>query len=148
MKESGEELESFEFRGNAREYFRIWIVNVFLSIVTLGIYSAWAKVRTNRYIYANTFYKDASFEYTANPVSILKGRVIVVLVYLSFILSSEVFLNPIISSVLLILALLVTPWIINKAVKFKLKNTKYRNIRFRYTENAPAFYLFLLYMLC
>ena len=29
---------AFQFDGNAREYFRIWIVNLALSIVTLGIY--------------------------------------------------------------------------------------------------------------
>ena len=29
----------FEFNGNASEYFKIWIVNVALSIMTLGIYS-------------------------------------------------------------------------------------------------------------
>ena len=34
-----------EFRGNGYEYFRIWIVNILLTIMTLGIYSAWAKVR-------------------------------------------------------------------------------------------------------
>jgi uncharacterized membrane protein YjgN (DUF898 family) len=31
------------FTGKAGEYFGIWIVNLLLSIVTLGIYSAWAK---------------------------------------------------------------------------------------------------------
>ena len=33
------------FVGTGSEYFRIWIVNLLLTIVTLGIYSAWAKVR-------------------------------------------------------------------------------------------------------
>jgi uncharacterized membrane protein YjgN (DUF898 family) len=37
-----------EFNGKAGEYFRIWIVNVLLSIVTLGIYSAWSKVRNKQ----------------------------------------------------------------------------------------------------
>lgn len=39
-------VRPFSFTGSAGEYFRIWIVNIALSIVTLGIYSAWAKVRT------------------------------------------------------------------------------------------------------
>ena len=30
----------FQFEGSATEYFKIWIVNVLLTIVTLGIYSA------------------------------------------------------------------------------------------------------------
>ena len=36
----------FTFNGTAKEWFGIWIVNLLLSIVTIGIYSAWAKVRT------------------------------------------------------------------------------------------------------
>jgi len=36
----------FEFLGTGSEYFKIWLVNIILSILTLGIYSAWAKVRS------------------------------------------------------------------------------------------------------
>ena len=55
----------FEFRGNGGEYFKIWIVNVLLTLITLGIYSAWATVRNNRYFYSNTFVNDVSFDYLA-----------------------------------------------------------------------------------
>ena len=40
--------EQFTFTGTTREYFGIWIVNVLLTFVTLGVYSAWAKVRRQR----------------------------------------------------------------------------------------------------
>ncbi|MDZ7923373.1 MAG: DUF898 family protein [Marinagarivorans sp.] len=43
----------FDFRGDGMEYFKIWIVNIFLTVFTLGIYSAWATVRNNRYFYSN-----------------------------------------------------------------------------------------------
>jgi Zn-dependent protease with chaperone function len=33
-------------------------VNLFLTIVTLGIYPAWAKVRKKRYLYGNTWVAD------------------------------------------------------------------------------------------
>ena len=36
-----EELLPFSFTGRAGEYFRIWIVSLCLSLLTLGIYSAW-----------------------------------------------------------------------------------------------------------
>ena len=49
------------FTGKASEYFGIWIVNVLLTILTLGIYSAWAKVRRNRYFYGNSFIDGHSF---------------------------------------------------------------------------------------
>ena len=58
--------QPFEFTGRPFEYFKIWIVNVLLSIATLGIYSAWAKVRTNRYFYGNTRVADATLEYLAD----------------------------------------------------------------------------------
>jgi uncharacterized membrane protein YjgN (DUF898 family) len=67
----------FEFSGNGLEYFRIWLVNVALSILTLGVYSAWAKVRTNRYFWRHTHLDATSFDYVANPVAILKGRLLV-----------------------------------------------------------------------
>ncbi len=135
-------FEKLEFRGSVGEYFKIWIVNIFLTVITAGIYSAWAKVRTNRYFYANTFFQNSSFEYTADPLKILKGRIIIVAIYALFIVSSQILLNPIMTGVILVFALLISPWIINRAIKFKLKNSKYRNIRFHYDENAPAFYKF------
>jgi len=55
----------FEFRGEAKEYFKIWIVNIALTLITLGIYSAWAKVRNNKYIYGNTFLNGSNFEFNA-----------------------------------------------------------------------------------
>ena len=67
---------NFEFTGTAAEYFKIWIVNIVLSIATLGIYSAWAKVRKERYFYGNTWVNGSSFQYTADPIKILKGRII------------------------------------------------------------------------
>jgi uncharacterized membrane protein YjgN (DUF898 family) len=74
----------FEFRGDGTEYFKIWIVNIFLTLITLGIYSAWATVRNNRYFYGNTFVDGTSFSYLAKPLQILKGRIIAVVVFRSF----------------------------------------------------------------
>src|SRR4249920_2020940 len=76
--ESAERRLPVEFTATDDEYFRIWIVNLALTIVTLGIYSAWAKVRKRRYFYGHTRIDGEGFEYRANPVAILKGRLIAV----------------------------------------------------------------------
>src|SRR5437667_6745528 len=73
-----EKRYAVEFSASAGEYFRIWIVNLALTILTLGIYSAWAKVRKRRYFYAHTHIAGESFEYRGRPVAILKGRLIAV----------------------------------------------------------------------
>ena len=68
---------SFEFRGNTGEFFKIWTVNMLLTIVTLGVFSAWAKVRTKRYFNGNTFLDGGNFDYHASPWAILLARILV-----------------------------------------------------------------------
>ena len=73
-----------EFTGKSGEYFKIWIVNVLFSILTLGIYSAWAKVRTNQYFHGHTSIGGHRFRYLAKPLQILKGRLIAVAVFIAY----------------------------------------------------------------
>src|SRR6266849_2239601 len=70
-----------EFRGCARDYFRIWAVNLCLTLLTAGIFSAWAKVRKKRYFYSNVTLDGTPFQYLGRPVPILKGRVIAVILF-------------------------------------------------------------------
>jgi uncharacterized membrane protein YjgN (DUF898 family) len=121
----------FQFTGNTGEYFRIWIVNTLLSILTLGIYSAWAKVRTRQYFYAHTKLDGSSFEYLANPVKVLIGRVIAVLA-LALLLGSQYYSLPV-YLVVLGLFVLAMPWVLVKALAFNAHNSAYRNIRFAFT---------------
>ena len=65
---------ALRFEGTAGEYFKIWIVNLALSVVTLGIFSAWAKVRSKRYLYGNTFIGAHAFDYHAQPLRIPGDR--------------------------------------------------------------------------
>lgn len=121
-------LKRGEFRGSAGEYFGIWIVNILLTIITLGIYSAWAKVRRNRYFYGNTVVDGHSFDYHARGLQILVGRGIVfgyIVVY-NIILS----ISPIAGGVLALLMLVLLPWIVMRSLRFNARVTSYRNIRF------------------
>jgi uncharacterized membrane protein YjgN (DUF898 family) len=123
-------LLPFEFRGSGSEYFRIWIVNLLLTIVTLGIYSAWAKVRRLRYFYGNTFVDGQSFEYHGNPIAILKGRLIVVAGYVVFVVATQMSLW--VTLLLVPLAIFGVPWIIMRSRKFQMRMTSYRNLRFNF----------------
>lgn len=137
----------FSFEGSGGEFFRIWIVNIALTILTLGVYSAWAKVRTNRYFYANTYLNDSNFEYNAEPKRILIGRVIVVSLYALFIIFFKYLAMMEVALSIALIALLAMPWLIRQAVSFKLRNTSYRNVPFRYTGTTFAFYKFFIFNL-
>src|SRR3954468_4654839 len=80
-----------EFTGSAAEYFRIWIVNLFLSIVTLGVYSAWAKVRKKKYFYGNTRLDGDTFDYFASPIVIPNGPIVAVAVFVLYAFASELY---------------------------------------------------------
>jgi uncharacterized membrane protein YjgN (DUF898 family) len=127
-----------EFTGSGNEYFRIWIVNTFLTILTFGIYAAWAKVRNRQYFYKNTFLNGHSFDYTANPLAIFKGYVIVGSGLLLYYLS-EAF-NPVLSLIILGLFSLVIPVLIYKSLRFFTRNSVYRNIRFRFLGTLGGSY--------
>ena len=120
----------FEFTGKASEYFGIWIVNLLLSIVTLGIYTAWAKVRRLRYFYGNTHLDGHNFEYHAKPKSILIGRLIVVGILIAINVIATFI--PIAVVIVLPIYLFGLPWIINQAMRFNARVTSYRNVRFNF----------------
>jgi uncharacterized membrane protein YjgN (DUF898 family) len=133
----------FRFEGRGGEYFKIWIVNVLLSVLTLGIYSAWAKVRNHRYFYSNTYIGNHSFEYLADPVTILKGRIVAAIFLAGYVLSGEFF--PALGLVFMLIFLVALPWLVCKSMAFRNRNTAYRNIRFgfdgTYKEALIAFVL-------
>lgn len=121
-------IENFNFSGSGYEFFKIWIVNLLLSILTLGIYSAWAKVRTNRYFYGSTSLAGNNFEYHAEPLQILKGRIIAVIFLFCYSFSSEI--HPYLAIAFAIALLVLTPWVIVNAVKFNGRMSSYRGIHF------------------
>jgi uncharacterized membrane protein YjgN (DUF898 family) len=124
------EFHRFRFTGKAGEYFAIWIVNLFLSIITLGIYSAWAKVRKKRYFYGHTWVADANFEYHGNPLAILKGRIIAFIAFATY--SGVGHFMPKVAAALAVALFIAAPWFIARSMAFNAWNSSYRNIRFRF----------------
>ncbi len=136
----------FVFSGSGNEYFKIWIVNIFLSILTLGIYSAWAKVRNKQYFYGNTALDGSSFAYLAKPITILKGRVVALVLFILFSLADAV--SPALSALASLLFMIVFPWLVCRALSFNARNSAYRNVRFgfdgRFVQALRAFVLWPL----
>lgn len=133
-----EQTYRLEFTGSASEYFRIWIINVFLTVVTLGIYNAWAKVRTRRYFYAHTTLDGHAFDYLANPVAILKGNLIVAAGLILFVVSQQ--FVPELNGVVVLGFYAVMPYLIYKSLRFRAHNSAYRNIRMHFHGSVRESY--------
>lgn len=147
-------MNKTDFNGKGEEYFRIWIVNTLLSIVTLGIYSAWAKVKNTKYLYQNLSINNHRFNYHAQPIQILKGRLIAI--FTLFLVTLLGLLNDAVYFISIIAFIFLAPWLINKSLSFNMRMTSYRNVRFDFQGDywntfiwifiAPFFSIFTLYL--
>jgi len=136
----------FEFRATGAEYFRIWIVNLLLSIVTLGIYSAWAKVRRLRYFHGSTYLDGHAFDYNAEPKAILIGRLITVGAYGVFLLAGKI--NPLLNLIVVPLLVVGLPWVVMRSRRFHLRMTSWRGLRFAFHgDYRGAFKAYILWWL-
>ena len=144
----------FRFTGRTDEYFRLWIVNLALTLLSIGIYSAWAKVRSERYFYGNTSVGGTPFEYLAEPLAILKGRAIAAVLLLAYLATAH--WSPQWNLLMLGVLALLFPWMLTRSLAFRARYSAWRSIRFgfdgRYAQALvhyvlwPFASLFTLYL--
>ena len=123
-----------EFTASGAEYFRIWIVNLLFTLLTLGIYSAWAKVRKKRYFYGSTRFDNSTFDYFASPRAILNGRIVAFAVFVVYAFAGDLY--PMSRFAFWALALLLLPWLVVRALGFNARNSAYRGLRFDFTAKT------------
>lgn len=137
-------LYHFDFTGKATVFFKIWIVNMLLSIITFGIYSPWAKVRNNRYIYGSICLNGLAFEYTANPLKILFGRLIVVGIYIIYFILSDFFGLYNFALGILVVFILSIPFLIRQSICFKARYTRYQGVSFYHFASIWQYYKYCI----
>ncbi len=130
----GERVVRPEFSASAGEYFRIWIVNLLFSLLTLGIYSAWAKVRKRRYFYGSTRLDGATFDYFASPKAVLKGRILAAIVVAVYALAGELY--PQSRYGFWAAGLVLLPWLGVRAYQFNARNSGWRGVRFDFVAGT------------
>lgn len=134
--------EPFKFSGQAGEFFGIWFVNHVLTMITFGIYSPWAKVRNLQYFYANTRLADASFQFTADPLSILKSRIIAVLLFVLYIVCDS--LDSTLAKAVLIALVagyfIFAPILTVYVMSFKLRYSAWKGIAFKFNKDFKGAY--------
>jgi uncharacterized membrane protein YjgN (DUF898 family) len=130
------------FHGSGSEYFKIWIVNLVLSVLTLGIYSAWAKVRSQQYFHSNTELAGSRFAYHGLPRSILIGRGLVAGLFLSAMALAQ--LGSPIAFVFFIGGIALIPWLMAGSMRFRAAMVSWRGVRFSWTGSTGKAYLLTL----
>jgi len=127
-----------EFTGSGSEYFRIWIVNLLLLLLTLGLYLPWAKARKLRYFYGNTLVDGDPLDFLGEPKKMFRGLLIAGL-FLG-LYSKALDVSLVAWTVATVALLAVWPALFRASMQFRLANTSWRGLRFRFTGDMPGAY--------
>ncbi|MFZ5542715.1 MAG: YjgN family protein [Pseudomonadota bacterium] len=130
------------FAGSGSEYFRIWIVNLLLTIVTLGLYHPWAKVRKLRYFYGNTLVGEHALDFHGDPKRMLRGFLLVGALLVAYSVAGQV--SPTAGLIALVVVAAVWPALFRAAMQFRLANTSWRGMRFHFNGELAGAYKALL----
>jgi uncharacterized membrane protein YjgN (DUF898 family) len=133
-----ERLLQIRFTGSGSEYFRIWIVNLLLSIVTLSLYRPWAKVRRLRYFYANTLVDGHAFDFHGDPKKMLRGYLLVGLMLIAYSAAGQ--FSAMAALVALVFLAVLWPALLRASMQFRLANTSWRGLRFRFNGTLGGAY--------
>ncbi|MDO5087392.1 MAG: YjgN family protein [Comamonadaceae bacterium] len=129
------------FTGRGREYFRVWIVNVLLSVVTLGFYTPYARRRTAQYFYGHTLVAGSPLEFVvARPHRMLLGFALMVGLYLVYQLAVNTGQDVAALAMLAGFAVLL-PFLWGSAMRFRLGATRWRGVRLAFTASWREVYL-------
>lgn len=136
------------FSGSAGTLFGIFVRNVFLTLITFGIYYFWGKTRVRAYLFGQTSFADDRFVYHGTGAELfkgfLKGLVIFGLPLLVLDLLGNASALPTgvrvlagLLSVLLVLTLSAVAVV--AAQRYRLSRTSWRAIRFSFRGGIKAF---------
>ncbi len=134
--------------GTGGALFGIFIINVFLTLVTLGIYSFWGRVRIRKYLWSQTEFAGDRFAYHGNGRELLNGSVkagiiigvpLIILGVVRDLLDVDVSVKVIAGVLSYLFILGAVPFAMVGARRYRLSRTSWRGIRFSFRGSAKQF---------
>lgn len=130
------------FTGSGSEYFRIWIVNLLLTLVTLTLYIPFARARRIAYFQNNTLVDGDPLGFHADPWKMFRGYLLVLALGVGYWAVSN-FL-PGIAWIVFLVLMVLWPALWRASLQFRLRNTSWRGVRFSFEGDLKSAYLTLL----
>jgi uncharacterized membrane protein YjgN (DUF898 family) len=132
-------MQTFQFRGTGSEYFKIWVTNLFFTVITLGLYYPWAKVKSQKYFYGNTALSDRRFDYHATGKQLFRSYLVAVTLLISYNLLGHFI--PMASALMGFMIAALFPWILWKSMQFRMQMTSFSHVRFGFRANLRSAYV-------
>jgi uncharacterized membrane protein YjgN (DUF898 family) len=129
------------FRGSGGSLLGIYGINSLLTIVTLGVYSFWAKVKVRRYLFSETEFEGDRFAFHGTGMELFLGTLkafgvfllpIMLLQSLPDLLGLPRVVSTVAGFLALLLFLTFLPVATVGARRYRLSRTSWRGIRFSF----------------
>jgi uncharacterized membrane protein YjgN (DUF898 family) len=132
------------FTGSGGEYLRIWIVNLLLTVVTLGLYHPWATLRKLQYFHSNTVVAGYPLAFHAEPEprKWLRGPLLVGALTLVYAAATKHATVATGLAGLVIAAIWPGLWC--AALRSRMANTSWRGLRFQFKGTTKGAYVVLM----
>lgn len=127
------------FTGSGREYFRVWIVNVLLTVVTLALYTPLARRRTAQYFYSHTLVAGTPLVFSASVRRMLLGFLVFVLLY-AVTEAANRFGGAAVRVAVSLTVVALLPFFWGSAMRFRLRATRWRGVRMAFAAGWGQVY--------
>lgn len=139
LLEQEKQTTHFSFTGRGSEYFAIEIVNILLTILTLGLYYPWAKAKSLQYLYRKTELAGTPFVFHGTGkemfIGFIKGFAVFLVFYaiLLYGIFSEDFGTLMLSYGVFMLGFLaLVPVALHGMMRYRTSRTSWRGIHMGY----------------
>ncbi|MEM8711934.1 MAG: DUF898 family protein, partial [Planctomycetota bacterium] len=141
-----------DYDGKPRDLMQIYLQNVVFTVLTLGVYRFWAKVRTRRFHYEHTRFAGGRFDYHATGAEkfagFLKGVVLLIPVMVGYYYllqlqetrPTDFGVAIAVKYSLLFAFFLIRPLALVGGQRFNLARTSWNNLHFRFTGTLKGAY--------
>ncbi|MFN0062361.1 MAG: YjgN family protein [Myxococcaceae bacterium] len=140
-------VQRFSFDGDGTELFILVLKNVLLTLVTFGIYAAWAKTDRRRFLWRHTEIAGHRLSYWGTGGELFRGYLVVMATYalgiLLIVLGQRLAPWAGVSAQLLffLLIVLVVPLAIFRSRGYLLSRTGWRGLRFGLARDQERHYV-------
>ncbi|TDM06426.1 MAG: hypothetical protein C4K60_17870 [Ideonella sp. MAG2] len=129
---------SVQFTGSGSEYFRIWIVNLLLIVVTLTLYWPFARARRLAYFQANTVIDGQPLGFHGDPWKMFRGYLMMFVLAIAYSIASNA--SPVAALASVVILAVVWPALWRASLQFRLANTSWRGVRFAFKGSLGGAY--------
>jgi uncharacterized membrane protein YjgN (DUF898 family) len=147
-EDAADKTRRLYFLGSAGTLFGIHLVNILLTLCTVGIYSFWAKVKVRSYLLSQSEFEGDRFAYHGTGKELLLGTLKAALVFglpvmllqnVPMLLGAEMWIQIVALVLVYVILMIFIPFAIVGTRRYRLSRTSWRGVRFSFRGSAKEF---------